>query len=288
MTLGAVFFVLLLLGSVLAWLWGPALLRGWRRARVRRQPFPPAWRAALREHMPAYARLPADVQLRLKKHIQVLLAEVPFIGCAGLVVTDTMRVLVAAQASLLLLGRGAGRGGGDGFEGLTQVLLYPGAFVAQRVQAQPDGTVREERQALSGESWQQGQIVLSWDDVLAGAADPEDGRNVVIHEFAHRLDQASGAANGAPLLGSRRRQRRWAAVFAAEFAALQQSLARGEEGLIDAYAATAPAEFFAVTSELFFEQPAALAARHPLIHEQLSVFYGVEPLHWRGTTAGPH
>jgi hypothetical protein len=109
--------------------------------------------------MPAFARLPADVQWRLKKHAQVLLAEVPFIGCGGLVVDDEVRVLVAVQASLLLLGRGDG-----GFAGLSQVLVYPGAFVVDRTRAQGDGTQREERQVLAGESWQQGQVVLSWQD----------------------------------------------------------------------------------------------------------------------------
>ena len=275
--------LLLVLVSAGLWLAGPALMQRWRRARVRRQPFPPGWRAVLRERMPAFARLPADVQVRLKKHAQVLLAEVPFLGCGGLVVNDEMRVLVAVQASLLLLGRGDG-----GFEGLSQVLVYPGAFVVERTHTQPDGTLRDERQVLSGESWQQGQVVLSWDDVLAGAADPEDGRNVVIHEFAHRLDQATGTANGAPGFapgaGSAAQRRQWARVFSAEFEALQQRLARGEIGLIDSYAATNAAEFFAVTTELFFERPEALAAAHPALHEQLRGFHGVDPRQWRAVT----
>ena len=275
--------LLLVLASAALWLAGPTLMQRWRRARVRRQPFPPGWRAVLRERMPAFARLPADVQVRLKKHAQVLLAEVPFIGCGGLVVDDEVRVLVAVQASLLLLGRGDG-----GFEGLSQVLVDPGAFVVERTHTQPDGTLRDERQVLSGESWQQGQVVLSWDDVLAGAADPEDGRNVVIHEFAHRLDQATGAASGAPGFapgtGSAAQRRQWARVFSAEFEALQQRLARGESGLIDPYAATNAAEFFAVTTELFVERPEALAAAHPALHEQLRGFHGVDPRQWRAVT----
>ncbi|MEY3252591.1 MAG: hypothetical protein RL227_1564 [Pseudomonadota bacterium] len=273
----------LVLASAALWLAGPGLLRRWQRARVRRQPFPPAWRAVLRERMPAFARLPADVQVRLKKHAQVLLAEVPFIGCGGLIVDDEVRVLVAVQACLLLLGRGDG-----GFEGLSQVLVYPGAFVVERTHTQADGTQRDERQVLSGESWQQGQVVLSWDDVIAGAADPEDGRNVVIHEFAHRLDQATGTANGAPGFppgaGRAAQGRQWARVFSAEFEALQQRMARGESGLIDAYAATNAAEFFAVTTELFFERPEALAATHPALHAQLRSFHGVDPRLWRAVT----
>lgn len=258
-----------------AWLWGPPTLAAWRRRRVRAQPFPPAWREIVRRRMPAYARLPADVQLQLKKHAQVLLAEKPFIGCAGLQLTDEMRVLVAMQASLLLLN---GRGGY--FPNLRQVLIYPGAFVVDRAAADAAGLVRDERRVLAGESWQQGQVLLSWQDVLAGAADPGDGRNVVIHEFAHQLDQETGPANGAPWLGARQRQARWAAVLGGEFEALRQRLARGEEGLIDAYAATDAAEFFAAVSELFFERPAALAASHPALYGELSRYYRAQPLSW--------
>jgi MtfA peptidase len=275
------FFALLtLLASVGGWLVAPHWLLRWRRWRIRRQPFPPAWRAVLREQMPAFAQLPPDIQWRLKKHAQVLLAEVPFIGCAGQAITDEVRVLVAVQAGLLLLGRGDGA-----FAGLSQVLVYPGSFAVQRSQAQADGTVRDERQLLAGESWQQGQVVLSWADVRQGAADAHDGHNVVIHEFAHRLDQAQGAANGAPFMPGRVRRERWARVMRAEFEALQARLAQageGAPGLIDPYAATAPAEFFAVCSELFFECSEQLARAHPELFLQLRSYYGVDPRQWLG------
>ena len=229
----ALLFVASLKLAVVGWLWGPAWWRARRRARVQRQSFPPAWREILRQRMPAFARLPADIQLRVKKHAQVLLAEKPFIGCAGLQITDEMRVLVAAQAALLLLG-----GRGSYFANLRQVLIYPGAFVVDRLTPDTVGLAHETRRVLAGESWQQGQLLLSWDDVLAGAADPDDGRNVVIHEFAHQLDQDNGRANGAPWLGRREAYTRWSAVLGAEYAALQGRLARGEPGLIEPYAAT--------------------------------------------------
>ena len=133
---------------------------------------------------------------------------------------------------------------------------------------------------LSGESWQLGQVVLSWDDVLAGAADPGDGRNVVIHEFAHQLDQEKGRANGAPWLRGTEARARWAAVLTAEFDALRRRMANGEPGLIDPYAATDAAEFFAVVSEHFFEQPAALAAGHPALYAEFVRCYRTDPLHW--------
>ena len=288
--LGASFFAAGLLLSVVAWLWGPPVWNALRRGRIRRQPFPPAWRDILRRRMPAFAQLPADVQLQLKKLAQVLIAEKPFIGCAGLVVSDEMRVLVSVQAALLLLRRGAGY-----FPQLRQVLIYPGAFAVDRSNAGATGLVHEERRALAGESWQQGQVLLSWQDVLAGAADPHDGHNVVIHEFAHQLDQESGGANGAPWLREPARRARWAQVLGHEFQALQERLAHKESdwesesgsgsGLIEPYAATNAAEFFAVVSELFFEKPAGLALAHPALFAEFCGYYGVSPLHWIGSTA---
>ena len=261
--------------SVLAWLLGPTSWAAWRRERLRRRPFPSGWRDILRRRMPAFSRLPADLQMQVKKHVQVLVAEKPFIGCAGLVVTDEMRVLIAAQAALLLLNRGAGY-----FDNLRQVLVYPGAFVVDRAEPGEGGLTHETRRALAGESWQQGQVLLSWDDVLAGAANPEDGHNVVIHEFAHQLDQERGRANGAPWLGRREAYARWAAVLQREFDALHQRLHQGSGGVIHPYAATNPAEFFAVVSEHFFEQPAALASSHPALYAEFARLYRTDPLAW--------
>jgi len=275
------FFAVLLL-STAAWLLGPPLWRAWRRERVRRQAFPAAWREVLRRRWPAFARLPTPIQLQIKKHAQVLVAEKPFIGCDGLVVSDEMRVLVACQAALLLLHRRAGY-----FAGLREVLLYPGPFVVERMAQEANGLSTASRRALVGESWQQGRVILSWPDVLAGAADPTDGHNVVIHEFAHQLDQQKGHANGAPWMGRAERQARWAAVMGTEFAALRRRLANGVTGetdqgkeIIGAYAATDEAEFFAVTSELFFERPAALARLHPALYGELSSYYCSDPLLW--------
>jgi len=265
---------------VAAWLWGPAWRTAFRRARVRRQPFPPAWREILRRRMPAFARLPADVQLRLKKHAQVLLAEKPFIGCAGLDVTEEMRVLVAVQASLLLLSRGP-----SAFDGLRQVLIYPGAFAVQRSSSDALGLVHEERQVLLGEAWQQGQVVLAWESVLAGAADPNDGHNVVIHEFAHVLDHAHGAANGAPWLPGARRRQRWAQVMHAAFGNLQRQLAAGVASPFDSYAATNAAEFFAVACETFFEKPLELQTAEPAVYAELQQLFGADPAAWRASHA---
>jgi Mlc titration factor MtfA (ptsG expression regulator) len=246
-----------------------------RRARLRARPFPPEWREILRRRVPYVRGLPADLQLRLKQHIQVFLAEKPIIGCRGLVVTDEMRVTIAAQACLLLLNRAGGY-----YPKLRQILLYPSAFMVDRVQTGYGGVQHEQRQALSGESWSRGQVILSWEDAEEGAATPDDGRNVVIHEFAHQLDQEDGPANGAPALPTRERRAAWARVMNGEYARLREMTRLGLPTLINAYGATEPAEFFAVVSEVFFEQPERLAADHPDLYRELGRFYRVNPLSW--------
>jgi MtfA peptidase len=266
-------FGLTLLGLV--WLAGEPLLVERRRERLRARPFPSAWRRILARRVPYFRTLPADLQLQLKKHIQVFLAEKAFIGCRGLVITDEMRVTIAAQACLLVLNRRTGY-----FPKLRQILVYPGAFVVDRLQPDGAGVMQERRHALSGESWSQGQVILSWEDTLQGAAVIDDGRNVVIHEFAHQLDQEAGRANGAPLLGRRERYVRWSSVLGAEFDALAQRVLAQQESLISDYGATDPAEFFAVVSEVFFEQPQRLAAEHPALYRELAVFYQVHPAGW--------
>jgi Mlc titration factor MtfA (ptsG expression regulator) len=258
-----------------AWLMTGPLWQRWRRNRLRAGVFPSNWRSILRHRVPHYARLPADLQLRLRQDMLVFLAEKPFLGCAGLRVTDEMRVMVAAFACMLLLGARHGY-----YPELQRILLYPSAFAAQHQQVGNDGVHSEAARALAGQSWAQGQVLLSWSDVLQGAQDPASGSNVVIHEFAHQLDQSKGYANGAPPLKSRQAYRCWSTVMQAEFDALRHRLESGEEGLIGAYAATDPAEFFAVCSELFFERGAELAARHPLLFKELSTYYRVNPLSW--------
>jgi Mlc titration factor MtfA (ptsG expression regulator) len=260
---------------LIAWAAGGPLLQRRRRQKLREQPFPQAWRRILRRRVPFMQRLPADLQLRLKQDIQVFLAEKPILGCGGLTVTDEMRVSIAAQACMPLLGARRGY-----YPQLKQILLYPGAFVVDRPVNQAGGVQMEQRRALTGESWAQGQVLLSWADVQAGAADPDDGHNVVIHEFAHQLDQVKGHANGAPQLASRQAYRLWSTVMQNEYDALRARLAQGEHGLIDAYGATDPAEFFAVSSELFFERPLDLAQQHPALYGLLRDYYRINPLNW--------
>lgn len=265
-------FAFVLLAAAIA-LW-PRWVRS-RRRRIAGQPFPPAWRRLLRRHVPLVARLPARQQLRLKGLMQVFLAEKPIIGCRGLKVTDEMRVTIAALACLPLLGAARGL-----YPELRQVLLYPSAFVVERPVTASGGVLSDQRRVLAGESWSQGQVLLAWDEVKRGAATPGDGHNVVIHEFAHQLDQAGGQANGAPALATAADYRRWSTVMQNEFDALRARLAHGEPTLIDPYGATEPAEFFAVISELFFERPLELAAAHPALYAELRGYYRLDPAGW--------
>ena len=276
--------LLLICGAALAfsvWMLGQPYLVAWRRERVQRQAFPASWRKILRRRVPLVRRLPAELQLQLKKHMQVFIAEKSFIGCAGLSITEEMRVVIAAQACLLILNRPTGY-----FRELRQILVYPGAFVVKRPVIDDIGVRRERRQALTGESWSEGQVVLSWQDSLDGAAVADDGMNVVIHEFAHQLDQESGAANGAPpvIAGHRDRQgsERWSRVFREAYAGHKADVRFGHEGLIDPYGATDPAEFFAVVSEVFFEQPRDLQQGYPDLYRELSGYYRVDPAQWQG------
>ncbi len=261
---------------VAGWFAAEPIALEWRRARIRLRPFPEAWRDILRRRVPYFRGLPADLQLQLKRHIQAFLAEKPFIGCAGLEVTDEMRVTIAAQACLLLLNRRRT----DYFPNLRQILVYPGAFIVDRAVTDGAGVLQEQRQVLSGESWSQGQVILSWDDVIDGAAVVDDGRNVVIHEFAHQLDQHNGHANGAPLLIGRGSYAKWARVLGEEFARLRERASQGLPSLFSYYGATNPAEFFAVASEVFFEQAGRMVREHPELYRELRQFYRVDPLSW--------
>jgi len=243
-----------------------------RRTLLRARPFPPAWRRILRRRVPAVARLPTDLQRLLKGHIHVFLAEKPFIGCQGQAITDEVRVTIAAQACMLLLGDARP----DYYPKLRQVLVYPDAFVVQHERPLGDGLVQLQRHALAGESWAQGQIVLAWAEVLAGASDTSDGRNVVLHEFAHQIDQDTGVADGRPWRPTPALRQRWSDTMSAALDRLRQE----PSTLIDAYGASDPAEYFAVATEVFFERPRELAAEAPAVYRELAELYRVHPLVW--------
>lgn len=265
-----------LIALVALWIGLAPVLQRRRRRYLWRKPFPAAWDRILAEEVPGLRRLPADLLRQLKSHMQVFLDEKRFVGCGGLVIDDRVRVTIAAQACLLLLNRR----GADYYPELKQVLVYPDAFVVERLRQDAMGLQHHAAQVLSGESWSRGQVVLSWQATREGAARVGDGHNVVLHEFAHQLDQEFGPANGAPLLSKREDYAKWSEVLGSEYARLHEALGRGEPTLLDPYAATDPAEFFACSTELFYERPQDLAMVHPALYNELRRFYCVDPVRW--------
>lgn len=226
----------------------------------------------LRQHVPLYTILPEDLQQQLHGLINVFLSEKQFIGCGGQLITETIRLTTAAQACLLLLNRRT-----SFYRRLRTVYVYPDTYVAQCLET--DGVLMVEgRSVRLGESWHRGPVVLAWSDVARGARNMRDGYNVVLHEFAHQLDQENGDANGTPVLEDSRSYLRWQQVFEAEFKRLERL---GRRCVLDDYAFEDPAEFFAVATEAFFEIPAELAGQAPELYDELKKYYKVNPLEWK-------
>jgi hypothetical protein len=237
-------------------------------------------------HCPAYEHLSAADRQELAGHIQIFLAEKKFEGCAGLAVTDDMRLCIAANACLLLLHRQT-----DYFPDLQTVLVYPGSYVATVTRHIGHGVMAEVEQARSGESWPHGSVVLAWAEICKDLAG--HGRtNVIIHEFAHQLDYEDGYADGAPLLapvtgadGKTLRTRKdryadWARVMKSEYENLRARVATdvpGEPQILRAYGATNPAEFFAVATEAFFGQPRELRQQHAELYAELKWYFNQDP-----------
>lgn len=249
-----------------------SLIRRRRRKRLIATPLPDAWWRLIDDRVPSISRLTQTERARLGGIVQVLLNEKNFEGCAGLTLTDEIRITIACQAALLVLNRP-----GDYYPGLYSILVYPAAYRAPTEEIGPLGIVTEDDEVRLGEAWTEGSVVLSWEDVLRGARRDDDGRNVVIHEFAHLLDGQAGDMDGAPLLTSPAQASDWARILGREYEALIDDVERGRRSVLDPYGATHPAEFFAVASELFFERPRVLRSRHPNLYGELARFYAQDP-----------
>ncbi|WP_406694937.1 M90 family metallopeptidase [Singulisphaera sp. Ch08] len=243
-----------------------------KREQLREMLLPADWLEIIARNVPLYRRLPEPDRRELHGHVQVFLSEKHFEGCGGLEMTDEIRLTIAAQACLLLLHRET-----DYYKRLITILVYPRAYVAKGVESLGGGVVLEGSQARLGEAWTEGVVVLSWDDVLRGAADIRDGQNVVLHEFAHQLDQEDGLANGAPILERRSSYVAWARVLMDEYEQLREDETQQRRTVLDTYGATNPAEFFAVATECFFEKPTQLRKKHPALYAELKSYYRQDP-----------
>jgi len=247
-------------------------LRRRRHARIAKQPFPEAYSEYLRARVPYAARLDGAALEKLHDLILVFLEEKSFDGAGGLELTDEMRVVVAAQACILLLGWDEP----EVYPDLARVVVYPSAYKATR-KAMNGAVLQESDEVRLGESWDRGVVVLAWSAVTSGAADVKDGHNVVFHELAHQLDQQFGDADGAPELHDGMSYREWSTTLGSEFANLEAKAEDGRPTLLDHYGATNPAEFFAVATETFFEKPQQMKTRKPELYAQLAAFYRQDP-----------
>ncbi len=233
--------------------------------------------AILDRDFDAWRWLPGDLRDRLPGRVRVLMEEKNYEPCGGLTaVTDEQRLLIAAQAALTELGWEKP----SFFPRLRSILLYPGAF---RDPGRRQFDLEAERRGtLYGESWDTGSVILSWDNVLAGARSDDGGMNVVIHEFVHQLDAGNGSVDGVPKLPSDRDYREWVEVMHRHYEALKTVAMDRDapEPLLDPYGATHPAEFFAVATEAFFEDPLELKEEHPDLYRLLSGFFALDPAAW--------
>lgn len=247
-------------------------LKKWRRKRLAKQQFPQGWLRIIEQNVPFYNRLPAEDKTELQRHILIFLGGKRFEGCGGLEITDKIKVTIAAQACILLLHRKT-----DYYPGLSSILVYPRAFIANRAERLASGVVAQAPQVLLGESWHRGSVVLSWDDVVHGAADVHDGHNVVFHEFAHQIDSSGGKGDGTVVLANRSSYIAWARVLQKDYEKLKLNAARNCPTFLNKYGAANPAEFFAVATEFFFEKPKELKEIHPDLYRELKQFYQQDP-----------
>ena len=245
------------------------------RRRILTTPFPAEWDGYIAENVAITHRLGVAERMKLRELVQVFVAEKHFEGCGGLELTDEMRVTIAAQACVLLLGRDDA----SLYDDVRSILVYPSIV---RSPPRRPGLFEQPRAPigsgalLQGEAIMGGPVILAWDVALAGGREEQPG-NVVFHELAHKIDMANGAVAAAPPLPTRARIRRWSAVFTAAFDRLRRDLAAGLPTVIDPYGATNEAEFFAVATETFFTRPTELRAAEPALYAELAAFYRIDP-----------
>ncbi|TBR59008.1 zinc-dependent peptidase [Mastigocladus laminosus UU774] len=267
--------VLLIIGLIITGILISPIITKQRRNRLKKRLFPPLWNSIIEANLPIYTRLSPDERRRLQGHVQVFLAEKQFIGCQGLQVTEEMKLTIAAVACLLLLNER-----GEYFPKLRSILIYPSAYFVNETVATSEYVVEERRVARLGESWSRDQVVLSWEQVQQDTCNWSDGHNVILHEFAHQLDQEEGKAQGVPILAQKSDYPIWSRVMTQAYQQLCNDVQRGIKNVLNNYGATNPAEFFAVATETFFEKPQQLLKMHPGLYELLQGYYQVNPGEW--------
>lgn len=250
----------------------------WKRNRLLSTPIDPVWMAWIESRCHAYRHLGTELQARLVNDLRVFIAERHWEGCNGLTVTDEMRVTIAAQACLMGLGFPV-----MPFDRLLSILIYPDTYVSRSVRHQPWGVVQENDEPRLGEAWYQGPVVLSWREVQEQTTASVRTQNVVIHEFSHLLDMQNRIVDGIPDL-DHTQSPNWVTIFEEAFERLVRQARLGRTTVLDEYGATSKIEFFAVSSEAFFEQPQRLLTEFPSLYGILKEYYRQDPAAWGART----
>ena len=259
---------------VIFWRWPDIQNTLWRR-KYSHLSLSPQQHALLLRAMPIYNKMTDADRAKLARHIVWFLNEKRFVGCDGLQLTEAMKLIIAADACLLVLNKSWPL-----YKNVKEILLYPSAYYAPQSSRDNAGLVSFHNTVRQGESWPGGTLVLSWHDVLEGNRLPSDGHNLVFHEFAHQLDQETGKTTGTPLLTSQTHYQQWGKVFSRAFSQLKTHVAYNMPHVIHSYGATNEAEFFAVITETFLEKPADLRREDPEIYRLLVDFYQFDPIVW--------
>jgi len=271
-----ILILVLVVGAlVLSFLIGKRALRNRRIKQLAVMPFPDEWERILEKNVSLYRYLPDALRDQLHNDIKIFITEKLFEGLGGLEITDEIKVTIAAEASMLLLNRK-----NSDYPRLVSILVYPSTYVTKQSTPIGGGVSIEGQSVRLGESWQHGSVVLAWDNVRQGAVNSQDGHNVVLHEFAHQLDQEDGTADGAPILEKRSSYATWARIMSKEYEQLRSNVEHHKKSVMDKYGATNPAEFFAVATETFFEKPRQLKKKAPDLYAELKSFYNVDPIEW--------
>ncbi|HZZ79071.1 MAG TPA: M90 family metallopeptidase [Gemmataceae bacterium] len=253
------------------------LFRWWknrRRRKILAEPFPAAWQAALVRKVGHYHVLSDAERDRLRRAVQIMIAEKTWEGCRGLELTDEMRVTIAALMAILILGF-------DDFyfDNVETILVYPDEYRVRQESGLGPATIVEDSERL-GEAQYRGPVLLAWNDVEEHASFPGYAENLVFHEFAHKLDLLNGAFDGTPNLQSDELAARWARVMNVEWRRLQRAERAHRHTLLDPYGASDPAEFFAVTTECFFDAPHDMREVYPELYELFRDYYRQDPARW--------
>ena len=246
-----------------------------KREKLYKTPLKDEWLRLLKKHVPLSNKLPAEYLEIYHGHINYFLATKEFVGRGGYVIDDKTKITIAGNACLLVLTRK-----NIIYPGFKTIIVYPQTYQAPSSNNNDGGIVEQSLEKRAGESWYRGPIVLSWSDVEFGSNDTKDAHNVVIHEFAHKLDEETQLMDGLPILKDRSHYQEWATVLTKEFEEFLTRVSKRSNKVIDSYGAVSAVEFFAVITESFFEKPWQMKRELPELYQQLSRYYGVDAAEW--------